>query len=200
MLKKAFRLLKPSVSDFFRFIDVTDGHPFSGTGGLSKFAEGLVKIDVQNRIIFLLGNDGEGFKGFNKIMKIKLPSNMGCMRFPDIPEFKSFPAKGPNGLRLSNINGQAAAIECYLNLNYSDYPTHSVRWTNFKKELGVYHGALEHKEYYSKRFLDTSDMNILEGKYDTSKLEALLDSVIENRVRVSSNIRHELIKNHHPDF
>lgn len=200
ILQKALRLLKPSVADFFRFIDVTSGHPFPGTGGLSKFAEGLVKIDVQNQIIFVLDNDSEGCEGFNKIMKMKLPLNMSCMCLPDLQEFESFPAHGPDGLTLANINKTAAAIECYLDLNYNEYDTYSVRWTNYKKETGLYHGALEFKEYYAKRFLDTSDTKIIESGYDTGKLEFLLDAIIATCSKVTEAMRIEKIKSHYPNL
>lgn len=200
ILQKAFRLLKPSVADFFRFIDVTSGHPFPGTGGLSKFAEGLVKIDVQNQIVFLLDNDSEGVEGFNKIMKMKLPLNMSCMCLPDLPEFESFPAQGPDGLTFSNINKTAAAIECYLDLNYSEYDHHSVRWTNYKKETGQYHGALEFKEYYANRFLDTSNTKIIESGYETGKLKVLLDAIIATCSKVTGSIRIEKIKSHYPNL
>ena len=179
---------------------MTSGHPFPGTGGLSKFAEGLVKIDVQNQIVFLLDNDSEGVEGFNKIMKMKLPLNMSCMCLPDLQEFDNFPAQGPNGLTIANINKTAAAIECYLDLNYSEYDSYSVRWTNYKKETGLYHGALEFKEYYANRFLVMSDTKIIESGYDTGKLEILLDNIIATCSKVAGSIRIEKIKSHYPNL
>lgn len=44
ILKHAFELLRPEVADFFTFIDVNESHPFSGTGSLLKFAEGLTRV------------------------------------------------------------------------------------------------------------------------------------------------------------
>jgi hypothetical protein len=38
VLKHALAMLRPGISDFFRFIDVSESHPFSGTGNLVKFA------------------------------------------------------------------------------------------------------------------------------------------------------------------
>jgi hypothetical protein len=84
---------------------------------------------------------------------MKLPHNMSCICLPDLKEFESFPTCGPDGLTLSNINGTAAAIECYLDLTYSEYDSYIVRWTNYKKETGMYQGALEFKEYYAKDIL-----------------------------------------------
>ncbi len=36
ILKRALTLLRPGIADFFRFIDVAESHPFSGTGNLAK--------------------------------------------------------------------------------------------------------------------------------------------------------------------
>ena len=41
---------RPGIADFFRFIDVSGSHPFSGTGNLVKFAEGLAKIGDEGTI------------------------------------------------------------------------------------------------------------------------------------------------------
>jgi hypothetical protein len=41
ILKHALALLRPGIADFFRFIDVSESHPFSNTANLVKFAEGL---------------------------------------------------------------------------------------------------------------------------------------------------------------
>ncbi len=70
ILRHAFQLLRPGVTDFFRFMDVSERHPFSGTGNLLKFAEGLVKIDAQNQIVFLFDNDAEGFETHKKALSL----------------------------------------------------------------------------------------------------------------------------------
>lgn len=80
ILHRAFGLLRPDVADFFRFIDVSEGHPFSGTGSLRKFAEGLAKIDVHNQTVFLFDNDAEGFDAFKKLASLTLPPNMRSNR------------------------------------------------------------------------------------------------------------------------
>ena len=50
ILKHALSLLKPEIEDFFQLIDVSERHPFSGTGNLLRFAEGLIKIDYRTRL------------------------------------------------------------------------------------------------------------------------------------------------------
>ena len=116
ILRRAIDILHPDVADFFRLIDVDQSHPFPGTGNLVKFAEGLVHIDVQNRILFVLDNDAEGLAAFRRIEAMQKPVNMRAMMLPHIEEFKSFPARGPEGINPSDINERAAAIECYLDL------------------------------------------------------------------------------------
>lgn len=178
ILNKALSLLRPGIADFFRFIDVSEGHPFSGTGNLLKFAEGLAKIDVQNQVVFLFDNDAEGLDAHQRLSRLTLPINMRGIMLPELEAFRTFPAEGPEGIRSADINRRAAAIECYLDLNLADYSLAKIVWTNYKKELGVYQGALEYKESYMKHFLKQTPDTIASGCYDAQKIEALLDLII----------------------
>lgn len=176
ILDRAFQLLRPEIADFFRFIDVKDGHPFSGTGSLVKFAEGLAKIDVHNRTVFLLDNDAEGVSALSKIGKMALPMNMRALTLPTLDHFKNFPCNGPDGDRLADINGKAASIECYLDLDGDGLPQPLVRWTNFKDDLAVYQGSLEKKERYCKDFFERAGRS---KTYDTSKLHEVLAAIVD---------------------
>jgi hypothetical protein len=175
ILKNAFQLLRPEIADFFRFIDVSERHPFSGIGSLVKFAEGLAKIDVQNRTVFLFDNDAEGQSAFRKVQDLSLPANMRTMFLPHLKEFESFPTIGPGGQALTDINGRAASIECYLDLEAKGSPPPLVRWTNYKEDVNTYHGALEDKERYTKVFFDNAGRG---GTYNTSKLSSVLGAVV----------------------
>jgi len=188
ILKRAFELLRPEVMDFFRFIDMTESHPFPGSGGLLKFAEGLAKIGVQNQIIFLFDNDAEGFQVYQRLSKQPLLPNMRAMMLPTLERFRRFPAYGPDGLANADINGRAAAIECYLDLDLANYPPAKVIWTNYKKELGIYHGALEYKESYTKAFLEQTPETVANGSYEVEKLYAVLDSIITEARLIAENI------------
>lgn len=178
ILKHALALLRPGISDFFRFIDVSESHPFSGTGNLVKFAEGLAKIDVQNQVVFMFDNDAEGLDAHQRLSTLTLPVNMRGIMLPELEEFRSFPAQGPQGLHNSDINRRAAAIECYLDLDVGDHPPAKVRWTNYKKSLDSYQGALEFKDFYSKEFLKQTAETLAEGAYDVRKIEAVLSLLI----------------------
>jgi hypothetical protein len=78
---------------------------------------------------------------------------------------------------MTDINRRAAAIECYLDLSVDNHDGAKIVWTNYKKELEVYQGALEHKEFYVKEFLKQTAETIANGSYDASKLEAVLDLI-----------------------
>lgn len=177
ILKRAFALLRQDIEDFFRFIDIEDRHPFSGTGNLAKFAEGLVKIDVQNRVVFLFDNDAEGIDTYRSLQRFTFPVNMRSMVLPDLEELRDFPARGPGGVENADINGRAAAIECYLDLRLRNRPPAQVTWTNYKDSLGIYQGALDFKDSYAKVFYDTSPDFIASGAYDASKLHKVLRAI-----------------------
>lgn len=177
ILKRAFCTLRPEVADFFQFVDVDEKHPFWGTGNLVKFAEGLVRIDVQNKVLFILDNDAEGVDALKRLEDLKMPPNMRAVLLPDHEKFRSFPAIGPEGTKDSDINGRAAAIECYLDLHLPNYGPPVVRWSNYKKDIDAWQGALEYKETYTRHFLEQTPETIQSGDYDTSRLEWVLEAV-----------------------
>jgi hypothetical protein len=177
ILKHAFSVLRPEVADFFRFIDVSERHPFPGTGNLVKFAEGLAKIDVHNQVVFLFDNDGEGYEAYERIQRLTLPINLRAILLPELEEFRAFPARGPEGVNKSDINRRAAAIECYLDLGLNARSPQVV-WTNYKKDLDDYHGSLEHKEDYTKTFLKQTPEAIASGAYDARKIRIVLDTLV----------------------
>lgn len=186
IIKRALDILRPEVADFFNFIDVDERHHFWGTGNLVKFAEGLLRIDVQNKVLFVLDNDAEGVDAYRKLNALKLPGNMRSMLLPDLDNFRSFPARGPEGVGISDINGRGAAIECYLDLNLPNYGPAQVLWSNYKRDIDAWHGALEFKESYQRHFYDQAPEMLLSGAYDVSKLLILLDALIEEASLVST--------------
>lgn len=177
ILKRAFTTLRPDIADFFRFVDVDERHPFWGTGNLVKFAEGLVRIDIQNKVLFILDNDAEGVDAMKRLEELNMPANMRAMLLPDDDTLRRIPAIGPEGTRDSDINGRAAAIECYLDLRLPDRPPAVVRWSNYKKDVDAWQGALEFKETYMRHFLDQTSEMLRGGSYDTSRLERVLDVI-----------------------
>lgn len=185
IIKRALEILRPDVADFFNFVDVDERHHFWGTGNLVKFAEGLLRIDVQNKVLFLFDNDAEGVDAYRKLNALKLPSNMRSMLLPDIDDFRTFQTRGPEGVGISDINGRAAAIECYLDLNLPSHGPAQVLWSNYKRDIDAWHGALQFKESYQRHFFDQDPEALLSASYDISKLLKLLDALIKEAALVS---------------
>ncbi len=171
ILKHAFKLLKPHIADFFDFVDMDEGYPFSGTGNLYNFTKGLIGISVRNNIVILYDNDAEGVSSFKKTQKLNLLKNMRVLRLPDLPVFKHFDTVGPSGNHKADINGRAAAIECYLDLGSNPI----VQWTSYNKDIGQYHGEITGKGQYMRRFYAVKSK---EDKYDFSNILAVLDMII----------------------
>jgi hypothetical protein len=178
ILKHAFILLRPKIADFSSFIDVSERHPFPGTGNLFKFAEGLAKIDVHNQTVFLFDNDAQGFETYQRLSCLSLPPNMRAIMLPELQQFRAFPARGPEGAETADINRRAAAIECYLDLKAKELPPAEVVWTSYKRELRTYQGVLDHKEVYTKAFLKQTRESKTTGAYDFSKIIAVLDALV----------------------
>ena len=187
ILKKAFRLLRPDVIDFFSFIDCSEAHPFSGAGNLVKFANGLVKIDCLNKVLFLLDNDAEGVVAKRKIQDMNLPVNMRATTLPNLDDFESFRSLGPTGIESVDINGKAVAIECFLDLRDQNQSKPHIRWTSYKKEIDEYQGELVDKESFAKSFLKGQYAG-----YDFTKLTTLLDHIISQCCMISSKTKNDM--------
>ena len=154
ILKHALSLTRPHVADFFQFIDMQEGYPFSGTGNLSKFARGLVSIGIQNSTVILYDNDTEGVRGYRMTQGLPLPPSMRVICLPRLESLAAVRTIGPTGETTEDINGRAAAIECYLDWSCSGVPEPVVRWTSFSEQSDSYQGHLLHKDRFARRFLE----------------------------------------------
>ena len=166
ILKHALSLTRPHVADFFQFIDMQDRYPFSGTGNLSKFAQGLASIGIQNNTVILYDNDTEGVRGFRKTQALSLPRSMRVICLPKLDALAAVQTIGPTGKSVEDINGKAAAIECYLDWDCPGLPSPTIRWTSFSEQAESYQGHLLDKERFTERFLQQRSRS---SEYDTSK-------------------------------
>lgn len=187
ILRHAFELLRPNVRDFFRFIDMTDGYPFAGAGSLKNFATGLVRMDTQDKVLFLLDNDAEGREACDRIRGLSLPPNMRATCLPDLEDLRTVPAHGPSGVQVVDINGSAAAIECYLDLRADGQPPPQVRWTNYKRRIDAYQGALEQKDAYASKFLNQTSFSLTEGTYSPANMVKVLDHIFTTCCEIAAD-------------
>jgi hypothetical protein len=182
IIQKALELYRPHIADFFRFVDMEEGYPFSGSGNLHKFVQGLVSIGIQNKVVVLYDNDAEGISKMRETQGLTLPPNVRVTQLPVLPYFRSFQTLGPSGKGRENINGKAASIECYLDLRGRGLPKPAVRWTSFSRERGIYQGELQHKTQYMKNFLE---MRRPEKVYDSRRIDAVLDTLVKECVAIA---------------
>ncbi len=178
ILRHALKLLRPHLADFFHFVDMEEGYPFSGTGNVFRFVQGLISIAVLNNMLVLFDNDAEGLANYRRCKALNVPANMRILTLPDLPAFTAFSTVGPDGERVSDINGRAAAIECYLDLDEKA----RVRWTGYNQATGAYQGELEGKARYMRTFLQQRQC---ENGYSYSRLEQVLDRLIAGAVSIS---------------
>lgn len=173
ILKKAIALIFPEVEDFFSFIDMKENYPFTGTGNLLKFCQGLASMNVLNNVVAIFDNDAEGCEKYEHAKRLKRPSNLRIFKLPDLECFQSFPTVGPTGVSSQDINGKAVAIECFL-----DFKEHSfdpiIRWHSYNRALGIYQGSLQNKDDLSRNFIKRSTFS----DYDFDKLNRLLSNLI----------------------
>lgn len=175
IIGQGLRLLRPDVADFFSFVDMEEGYPFTGTGNLHRFCQGLVSIGIENRVSVVYDNDAEGAARHRDTRSLRLPLNMRAICLPANDRLRAFSTEGPEGSGIFDINGRAAAIECYLDLGYGESERPKIRWTSYRSADGVYQGELIGKERYYRRFLK---FNELPAGYDASGLELVLDAII----------------------
>lgn len=182
ILQKALELFRPHISDFFTFVDMEEGYPFSGTGNLHRFTQGLISIGVQNKAVIVYDNDAEGIAKMTETKRLSLPRNMRVIQLPPHDDFSNFKTIGPTGVGFADINGKAAAIECYLDLQRAGLPDPIVRWSSFNRDLGIYHGELQHKTQYMKDFLQ---MRYPDQTYDKRRIESVLDALVAQCVAIA---------------
>jgi hypothetical protein len=173
--------LRPHIADFFDFVDMEEGYPFSGTGNVYRFVQGLISIAVLNNVLVLFDNDAEGCINHARCCDLNVPDNMRILKLPDLPAFDQFRADGPGGEHQANINGKAAAIECYLDLPLDA----CVRWTSFLDKAGCYQGELIGKDLHKKRFLD---QRAREDGYDYTKLGRVLDEIVAAAIAMRERV------------
>ena len=184
VLSKALNLLRPEIADFFYFVDMEEGYPFSGTGNLYRFIQGLVSIGVLNQVLVIYDNDAEGSARFAETERLNIPPNMRVMKLPAVPAFEHFSTIGPNGPATEDINGRAAAMECYLDLSWGTQEQPFVRWKSYNADVDCYQGELAGKEAYARRFLG---LRRREPEYDFSKLTIALDAIVSECVDIAGS-------------
>ncbi|WP_092734552.1 HEPN/Toprim-associated domain-containing protein [Agrobacterium fabrum] len=172
IIRHAFNILRPDVADFFRYVDMEKNYPFGGHGNLLNFMKGLNSIGVAGGILAIFDNDTAGVGSLRELSKIP---GIKAVKLPDLAEFRAFPTVGPGGEQCADINGRAAAIECYLKL-----PDDSrVRWSSFDARAGEYQGAIDQTSAEKSAQRDAFLKTTASDAYPFEKIKKVLDVIVE---------------------
>jgi hypothetical protein len=176
ILRKSLELLAPDILDFFYFVDMAENYPFTGTGNLYRFCQGLASIKIQNKVLVIFDNDTAGKEKYELSSNLSLPENMKIAILPSLSHFENFLCVGPNGETRENINQRAVAIENFLDLNYASAEEPRIRWHAYNEKMDAYQGSLINKDKYVRLFAGVQGKN---ATYDFSKLKTLVDFIYE---------------------
>jgi hypothetical protein len=172
VLARSAPMVAADIADFFTFVDMSENYPFTGTGNVLRFCQGLARLRVLNKVLVVLDNDTAGHEAFQLIRALDLPSTMRVTVLPDLPECESFRAHGPSGAQTQNVNGLAVSTEIFLDLSVGGPSQPAVRWSSYNERLDRYQGALIAKDSYLRHFVH---MSAVPPTYDLSKLRLLWD-------------------------
>lgn len=189
VLGQAMALLAPHVADFFYFIDMEAGYPFTGAGNLHKFCQGLASIGVLNRVLAVYDNDAEGCAKRAATSALRLPANMRAITLPDLPTpAAEFATIGPDGPGKTNVNGSAASIECFLDTAYRQDRPPVVHWSSYVPGAARWQGALERKEEYVRVFLSLPGLS---PHYDFTRIRLVVDEVVRECIGLTTPERRD---------
>jgi hypothetical protein len=91
ILRESVDAVVPDLQDFFDFVDMRENYPFTGTGNVLRFCQGLVRIHIMNQILVVLDNDTEGRNTYRAIANLDLPKNLRVTTLPDLDVCRTCP-------------------------------------------------------------------------------------------------------------
>ncbi|MCK7559402.1 HEPN/Toprim-associated domain-containing protein [Chitinophaga sedimenti] len=189
-LSRSFALLRPHLSEYFSFLDITASKPDAGTSGLERTIKTLAASGIANNIVAVFDNDSAGQNSVLALQKLSLPTNINVTILPDLDFARTYPTIGPNGTTDGDINGRACSIELYLGTNIlkDDFGAFiPVRWGGFVKGSQSYQGEIEQKSLIQDRFrtiLSVAEKGGSTLEHDWTGMCLILDHIISI---VSSN-------------
>jgi hypothetical protein len=153
LLRRALDTLLPEYADFIRFLDYDFARGAGGVGEVVRFVKMFAGSGIQNRIVALFDNDTAGHQALGDLGS--LPKNVIPMCLPSMDHFKNYPAIGPDGPGISEVDGRACSLELYLGreaLTDTTGRLRPVRWTGFNEKLGRYQGEIVGKADVQTKF------------------------------------------------
>jgi hypothetical protein len=184
ILQSAVEVLKPHLKDFLRFPDFSLS-PESSASALVKTVKTFASAGIRNRVVAIFDNDTAAEDALQALAEDLLPTNISVFRLPYLPLASAYPAIGPNGTVVMDVNGLAGSIELYTGedvLRDKDGELRPVQWRGLNDRLKRYQGEVTHKRAIQEGF-DAKVKAFLGGEArlidpDWAGLDLILDAIV----------------------
>ena len=129
--------------------------PSGGVGSLVNAVKSFAGAGIENRVIALFDNDTAAYSAVEGLKDIEIPNNIVITHYPDIALAESYPALGPNGQTIQNINRLACGIELYLGSDTlkKNGELIPIQWKGYDEKIKRYQGELLHKQKFKTDFV-----------------------------------------------
>lgn len=146
-LDLTIRVLAPHLHGYMRFMDY-NFRPEGSTSSLVRALRAFAAAGITNRVVGLFDNDAAAAEALTTLDVAGLPPNFKVCQLPNLPLATRYPALGPNGLSVMDVNGLAASIEMYFGedvLRVEGKDLRPVQWRGYVNKVGRYQGELLNK-------------------------------------------------------
>jgi len=113
IIERAMATLSPDIADFFHFVDMEEHYPFTGTGNLFRFCQGLSRIKIQNNVLVIFDNDAAGVEKFEQSRNLIKPKNLHICRLPDHEFFLASRQLGQTVPQMKTSMGQPSQLSAF---------------------------------------------------------------------------------------
>jgi hypothetical protein len=183
-LQHALDLLYPHLAGYYSFMDLAVRSP-GGAGSLVHVVKSFAGAGIENRVIAIFDNDTAGHSALSILRDISLPQTMRVIAYPDLAIAAQYPAAGPTGTSLQNINGSACSIELFYGRDVLETEGQlvPVQWKGYDERMKRYQGEITSKNLLATRFetkvkLAKSNRPVMSTQ-DWAPMRQLIDVIVD---------------------
>lgn len=154
VLQGAMGVLYPHLVEYYSFMELAMRAP-GGAGTLANAVKSFAAAGIENRVIALFDNDTAGRSAAGSLARVSVPASFRVLPYPDLDLARNYPAYGPAGLAVQDINGLACSIELFFGADVLtvDGGLVPIQWKGYDERLQAYQGEIMRKDLLKARFL-----------------------------------------------
>ncbi len=155
VIEGALAVLYPHLVGYYSFLDLAMRPP-GGAGTLANVVKSFAAAGIENRVVALFDNDTAGRAEIASLGRLSLPGNLRVLHYPDLDLARAYPALGPTGLVVQDVNGLACSIELFFGPDVLtvDGGLVPIQWKGYNERLRAYQGEVMKKDLLKSRFLE----------------------------------------------